>query len=145
MCFGVNVRFCALLGLWAVLLLVTYYRVTNYFLGKSVTRSVFGKSRRGGGQGPGGRHFTQGGRRTVVIGGTFRRNFSGLRAPSALRPEKGLIVVGVSCKNILNWRVPNNRKGRLRRPRGSHGPVAPLPTSLQMYTFTSTVIEITSK
>ena len=37
---------------------------------------------REGGQGLGGRHFTQGGRPTVVNGGTFRRNFSGLRAPS---------------------------------------------------------------
>ena len=120
------------------------WSLSHHLEHKCTYSSVFEKSRRGG-QGLGARHFTQGGRRTVVIGGTFRRNFSGLRAPSALRPEKGLIVVGVSCKNILNWRVPNNRKGRLRRPRGSHGPVAPLPTSLQMYTFTSTVIEITSK
>ena len=34
------------------------------------------KIENGGGQGLGGRHFTQGGCPTVVIGGTFRRNFS---------------------------------------------------------------------
>ena len=33
---------------------------------------------REGGQGLRGRHFTQGGRCTVVIGGTFRRDFSSL-------------------------------------------------------------------
>ena len=43
----------------------------------SVSSSVFRKSR-GGGGGLGGRHFTQGGRRTEVIGGTFRRDFSSL-------------------------------------------------------------------
>ena len=47
-------------------------------LGLCPPNSVFKKSRRGGGQGLGGRHFTQGGRRTVVIGGTFGRNFSSL-------------------------------------------------------------------
>ena len=44
------------------------------------------ENREGGGQGIGGRHFTQGGRSTVVIGGTFRRNFFG--PEGALRPEK---------------------------------------------------------
>ena len=36
------------------------------------------ENREGGG--PGGRHFTQGGRRTVVFGGTFRRDFSPLHS-----------------------------------------------------------------
>ena len=80
---------------------------------------MFKKNREGrGGQGLGGRHFTQRGRRTV--GGiflfsfrkTFRRNFSGLRP---LSPEKGLIVVG-GRQTIA--------KGAFGA-QGGHGPVPP--------------------
>ena len=122
--------------------------------------SVFRKSQRGG-QGLGGCHFTQSGRRTVVIGGTFRNNFSVLRAPEgALSPEKGFIVVVghlrapsnyiFPIKKIRNWRAPNNRKGRLRRLRGSMVQWAPLTKFLIQNIYyqkikTSKLVQLCSK
>ena len=112
---------------------------------------VFRKSR--GGQGLGGCHFTQGGRRTVVIGGTFRRDFSSLEGAwgrlqtifsllthgGTFRRDfstlEGASVASLSphlhfpCKHIRDWRAPNNHKESLRRPRGAW-PSAPLPTPL---------------
>ena len=74
--------------------------------------SVFTKSR--GGQGLGGRHFTQGGRPTVVIaiGGTFRGKFSSLEGAwgRLRRPQAGKAPGGTFRRDFLSL------EGALRRP-----------------------------
>ena len=59
------------------------------------------ENREGGGQRLGGRHFTQGGRPTI-IGETFLRKFSSLEG--AVRPEKPL--EGLSGGTFRRWRAP---------------------------------------
>ena len=56
-----------------------------------------------GGKGPGGRHFTQGGRSTVVIGGTLRRNFLLLEGARG-RPQAGKAPGGT----FRRWRAPED-------------------------------------
>ena len=56
-------------------LVYLHSRVNSFF---NPRPAAYLQNRVGGGQELGGRHFTQGGRPEVVIGGTFRRNFSSL-------------------------------------------------------------------
>ena len=88
-----------------------------------VCSSVFRKSRRGGGQGLGGRYFTQGGRLTVVIGETFRRDFSSLedalrRCPTTFFPVNTFAIGG--RRTVA--RAPS-------APKGGGWPSGPLPTA----------------
>ena len=93
--------------------------------------SVFKKSRIGGGQGLGGRRFTQGGRRTVVIGRTFRRDYSSLEGARGPPPT--------AFSLLTHSRLEGDEKSQRAPSAPIEGawPSAPLPTPLPMIVISS--------